>query len=104
MAVMCEVCKCSIYLEDMPDGSREYGGCESGCECCNNPNWVSEADEVRETLRKVRKVISKSDLKRMRRAIRIADRANDYEIIEWAFGDIEATINKIESKLEKVEK
>lgn len=55
MAVMCEMCKCSIYLEDMPDGSREYGGCESGCECCNNPNWVSEADEVRETLRKVEK-------------------------------------------------
>ena len=50
------------------------------------------------------KAITKSDLKRMRRAIRIADRANDYEIIEWAFGDIEATINKIESKLEKVEK
>lgn len=35
MAVMCETCKCSIYLEDQPDGTREYGGCESGCPCCN---------------------------------------------------------------------
>ena len=50
------------------------------------------------------KAITKSDLKRMRRAIRIADSANDYEVIEWAFGDIESTINKIEAKLEKVGK
>ena len=50
------------------------------------------------------KTITKSDLKRMRRAIRIADRANDYEVIEWAFGDIESTINKIEAKLERVGK
>lgn len=39
MAIMCEECKCSIYLEEQPDGSMEYGGCESGCDCCNDPNW-----------------------------------------------------------------
>jgi hypothetical protein len=32
MPVMCETCKCSIYLID---GTRDYGGCESGCPCCN---------------------------------------------------------------------
>ena len=35
MASMCETCKCSIYLEDKPDGTRDFGGCESGCLCCN---------------------------------------------------------------------
>ena len=35
MAIMCEVCKCSIYLEKQLDGSMEYGGCESGCSCCS---------------------------------------------------------------------
>jgi len=45
MAMMCETCKCSIYLEDKPDGTRDYGGCESGCECCNGTNIL----EVLET-------------------------------------------------------
>jgi hypothetical protein len=35
MAVMCETCKCSIYLETQPDGTRAYGGCENECVCCN---------------------------------------------------------------------
>jgi hypothetical protein len=50
------------------------------------------------------KVITKSDVKRMRRAIRIADRANDYQVVEWAWGDIEATLDKIEAQLEKAGK
>jgi hypothetical protein len=32
MAIMCEECKCSIYLDD---NTGDYGGCESGCPCCN---------------------------------------------------------------------
>ena len=35
MAVMCEECKCSISLDDKPDGTRVYGGCENECKCCN---------------------------------------------------------------------
>jgi|CryBogDrversion2_10_1035300.scaffolds.fasta_scaffold07319_2 hypothetical protein len=35
MPVMCEECKCSIVLEDKPDGTRDYGGCGNGCPCCN---------------------------------------------------------------------
>ena len=35
MAIMCEVCKCSIYLEEQPDGTKEYGACENDCSCCN---------------------------------------------------------------------
>ena len=50
------------------------------------------------------KVITKRDVKRMRRAIRIADRANDYQVVEWAWGDIEATLDKIEARLEKAGK
>lgn len=42
MAVMCEECKCSIYLEDKADGSREYGGCDNGCECCNGEQTLCE--------------------------------------------------------------
>jgi hypothetical protein len=35
MAVMCEECKCSIYLEEQADGTKKYGGCENECTCCN---------------------------------------------------------------------
>jgi hypothetical protein len=38
MAMMCETCKCSIYLEDKTDGTRAYGGCENECVCCNGTN------------------------------------------------------------------
>lgn len=48
MPVMCEECKCSIWLENNPDGTRTYGGCDNGCSCCNDDleiekprfNWV----------------------------------------------------------------
>lgn len=35
MPAMCEECKCSVWLEYKLDGTREYGGCDNGCECCN---------------------------------------------------------------------
>ena len=35
MAIMCEECKCSIYLEKQEDGTMEYGACENGCSCCS---------------------------------------------------------------------
>lgn len=48
MPIMCEECKCSIYLEDKPDGTRDYGGCENGCACCNQD--LSAAAAVYEKL------------------------------------------------------
>jgi hypothetical protein len=47
------------------------------------------------------KAITKSDIKRIRRALKIADRANEYEIIEWAFGEIESVMNKAEAVINK---
>jgi len=61
MAVMCETCKCSIYLETQPDGTRAYGGCENECVCCNgsdilevlqtrNEQVIATTEEEREDL------------------------------------------------------
>ena len=47
------------------------------------------------------KAITKTDIKRARRAIKIADQGNDYELITWAFGEIEDILNKAEKALEK---
>lgn len=40
MALMCEECKCSTYLNE------ETGmySCESGCACCNDPDYESDWD------------------------------------------------------------
>lgn len=32
---MCEECTCTIRIETKPDGTRSFGGCDNGCECCN---------------------------------------------------------------------
>jgi hypothetical protein len=47
------------------------------------------------------KAITKTDIKRARRAIKIADQGNDYDLITWAFGEIEDILNKAEKVLEK---
>lgn len=50
MAMMCEECKCSTYLNE------ETGmySCESGCPCCNDPDYVSDE----EMLYKIREYVS----------------------------------------------
>jgi hypothetical protein len=50
------------------------------------------------------KAITKTDIKRARRAIKIADQGNDYDLITWAFGEIEDILNKAEKALEKESK
>ncbi len=64
---------------------------------------VNEGDDHYERGKEM-KAITKSDIKRIRRAIKIADRANEYEIIEWAFGEIESVINKAEEVINKESK
>lgn len=35
MALMCEECKCTIYPGE---------GCDNGCPCCNDPDYISAED------------------------------------------------------------
>jgi hypothetical protein len=50
------------------------------------------------------KIVTKADIKAIKRALKIADQANDYEVVEWSLGEIEAIANKIESRLDKAGK
>jgi hypothetical protein len=47
------------------------------------------------------KAITKTDIKRARRAIKNAEEGNDYDLITWAFGEIESILSKAERVLEK---
>ena len=50
------------------------------------------------------KIVTRADIKAIKKALKIADRANDYEVVEWSLGEIEAIANKIESRLDKAGK
>ena len=50
------------------------------------------------------KAITKTDIKRIRRAIKTADEGQDYDLFYWAFGEIESVLNKAEKALEKAGK
>lgn len=38
--------------------------------------------------------LNKTEIKQLRKALRIADRANDYEVMLWTLGEIEAVLDK----------
>lgn len=45
--------------------------------------------------------LNKTDIKQLRKALRIADRANDYDVIQWTLGEIEAILDKVEARADK---
>ena len=42
--------------------------------------------------------MNKTDIKRIRKAIKEAEEGQDYDLILWAFGEIEDVLNKEEKK------
>lgn len=40
MAMMCDICKCSTYLDE----DTGMYSCENECPCCNDPDFVSDED------------------------------------------------------------
>ena len=47
------------------------------------------------------KTITKTDIKRVRKAIREAEEGNDYDLIVWAFGEIEKVLDKAEKLIKE---
>jgi hypothetical protein len=54
MAMMCEECKCSTYLND------ETGmySCENECPCCNDPDYESDWDQHLRIMKQVREYVN----------------------------------------------
>jgi len=46
--------------------------------------------------------ITRSDINRARKAIKMADQAEDYSTVDWAFGEIETILNKADAILKKL--
>lgn len=45
--------------------------------------------------------MNKTDIKRIRKAIKMAEEGQDYDLILWAFGEIEEVLSKEEKKANK---
>lgn len=45
--------------------------------------------------------MNKTDIKRIRKAIKMAEEGQDYDLITWAFGEIEDVLSKEEKKANK---
>ena len=58
MASMCEICKCSTYWNDELD----MHSCENGCECCNDPNYESDAEMHYRIMKQIKSYIDLSIL------------------------------------------
>ena len=54
MALMCEECKCSTYLNE------ETGmySCENECACCNDPDYESDWDTHLRIMKQVREYVN----------------------------------------------
>ena len=54
MALMCEECKCSTYLNE------ETGmySCENECPCCNDPDYESDWDTHLRIMKQVREYVN----------------------------------------------
>ena len=46
--------------------------------------------------------ITKTDIAKVRKAIKIAEEGQDYQLVEWAWGEIEAIMSKAEEALDKI--
>lgn len=46
--------------------------------------------------------ITKKDIAKVRRAIQIAEEGEDYQLVEWAWAEIESVMNKAEAALDKI--
>ena len=49
MALMCEECKCSTYLNE----DTGMYSCESGCACCNDLDYESDWDTHTRTMKQI---------------------------------------------------
>lgn len=91
MAAMCEECKCTIYLEAQPDGSKEFGGCENNCPCCNDSQYKSDANKIAEL-----NTLMNETLNKLRSAVILLSDPFDDDSLQYAIGEVELALQLLE--------
>ena len=83
MSLMCEECKCTIGIDT---------GCDNGCECCNDPQYVSDVDQLREMIT--------GAVDKLNSALAIFTDPCDGDSLEFAIGEVEAALEALGHKVE----
>ena len=74
MALMCEECKCSTYLNEETD----MYSCESGCACCNDPDYESDWDQHVRIMKQIREYVKLTHLSLMQDSDEIQKQLDKY--------------------------
>ena len=85
MSLMCEECKCTIGIDE---------GCDNGCPCCNDPQYVSEADQLREMIKSTR-ITAQLALNKLNSAMAIFNDPCDGDTLEFAIVQVEHAITRL---------
>jgi len=88
MAMMCEECKCSTYLNEETD----MYSCENECPCCNDPDYESDWDTHLRIMNQVREYVKLHFISLNQDNDRIQQELNDIEDMdsdEYKFKEIE---------------
>ena len=75
MALMCEECKCSTYLNE----DTGMYSCESGCACCNDPDYESDWDTHLRIMKQVREYAKLHLLSLEQDSTKLIKQMNDIE-------------------------
>lgn len=80
---MCEECKCTIGINE---------GCDNGCECCNDPQYVSASDALASVIVKAQLALNKLDV-----AMNMFNDPCDGDSLEFAIGQVEHAVTRLKS-------
>jgi len=87
MSLMCEECKCTIGIDE---------GCDNGCECCNDANYVSESDQLRKVIKSIT-TKAQLALNKLDSAMNMFNDPCDGDSLEFAIGQVEHAITRLKS-------
>jgi hypothetical protein len=78
---MCEECKCTIGIDT---------GCSNGCECCNDPQYVSPSDALASVTFKVHLALNKLNI-----ALAIFNDPCNGDSLELAIEQVEHAVTRL---------
>lgn len=81
MSLMCEECKCTIGIGE---------GCDNGCECCNDPQYISDADALASVIVKAQLALNK-----LNSAMAIFNDPCNGDTLELAIEQVEHAVTRL---------
>jgi hypothetical protein len=85
---MCEECKCTVYIDEVTGENK----CDNGCECCNDPEYISPSDALASVIVKAQLALYK-----LESALAIFNDPCDSDSLEVAIQQVEHAVTRLNS-------